>query len=138
MSDVQLIDTFCEWFEGEFDNWTQASSNPSKWSHIFVSHKKIGKRKFLTRSRYNFAKEPYREQEVTVESENGLIIVYNPICNIIFNSNGNHFVGESQNGCEYKGKPFHSQAKLFKREYHTWDKGYWESSTGFFVFDKRL
>ena len=23
-----LIDKFCDWFEGEFDNWTQAASNP--------------------------------------------------------------------------------------------------------------
>jgi len=133
-----ILDTFCLWFEGEFDNWAQASSNPSKWSHIFVTHKKIGHRKFYTKSRYNFSKEPYREQEVEVVSDHGQIIVLNPICNIFFTYNGHHFVGGSQFGCEYKGKPFESQVKLFENEYHSWDKGYWQSSEGFFLFDKRL
>ena len=37
-----MIKTFCNWFEGEFDNWTQAASNPTKWAHIIVKHEKIG------------------------------------------------------------------------------------------------
>ena len=36
-----MIDKFCEWFEGEFDNWTQAASNPTKWAHIIVKHEKL-------------------------------------------------------------------------------------------------
>ena len=36
-----MIDKFCDWFEGEFDNWTQAASNPTKWAHIIVKHEKI-------------------------------------------------------------------------------------------------
>ena len=27
---TEILDLFCEWFEGRFDNWTQASSNPTK------------------------------------------------------------------------------------------------------------
>ena len=36
-----MIDKFCDWFEGEFDNWTQAAANPTKWAHIIVKHEKI-------------------------------------------------------------------------------------------------
>ena len=40
-------DLFCKWFEGKFDNWTQAASNPTKCAHIIVEHKKIGDYKYL-------------------------------------------------------------------------------------------
>ena len=42
------LEKFCNWFEGEFDNWTQAASNPTKWAHIVVAHKKIGDTTFDT------------------------------------------------------------------------------------------
>ena len=41
MPDQMEIDKFCEWFEGEFDNWTQAASNPTEWAHIYVKHERI-------------------------------------------------------------------------------------------------
>ena len=34
MSDQMELDLFCDWFEGKFDNWGQASSNPTKWPFI--------------------------------------------------------------------------------------------------------
>ena len=46
-----MIDKFCDWFEGEFDNWTQAASNPTKWAHIIVKHEKISEYKYHTSSR---------------------------------------------------------------------------------------
>ena len=53
---VQMeLDLFCQWFEGEFDNWTQASANPTKWAHIFVKHEKIDEHMFLTTSTYNYS-----------------------------------------------------------------------------------
>ena len=138
MNSSTLLDRFCLWFEGEFDNWEQASSNPSSWAHIFLVHKKIGDRKFYTTSRYNYSNTPYREQEVTIEEDHGIIIVNNPICNLHFSYNGHYFVGGSGAGCIYKDKPFESKAKLFDGEYHTWDEGYWRSSKGFFTFRKKL
>ena len=53
------LEKFCNWFEGEFDNWTQAASNPTKWAHIVVAHKKIGDTTFDTSSRYEYQTEPY-------------------------------------------------------------------------------
>ena len=74
MNSSTLLDRFCLWFEGEFDNWEQASSNPSSWAHIFLVHKKIGDRKFYTTSRYNYSNTPYREQEVTIEEDHGILL----------------------------------------------------------------
>ena len=62
-----MIDKFCDWFEGEFDNWTQAASNPTKWAHIIVKHKKIDEYKYHTSSRYSYMDKPYREQTVEIE-----------------------------------------------------------------------
>ena len=133
-----LLDTFCEWFEGKFDNWEQASSNPSKWAHIYVVHKKISDRQFETTSRYNYQTEPYRKQIVTIRQDDDLIIVENPACDLVFMKLEDHFVGKSAPGCTWKDHNLESSVKLYADQYHSWDKGYWQSSEGFFLFTKRL
>ena len=86
----KTLSKFCEWFEGEFDNWTQAASNPTKWAHIIVKHEKIGMNMFHTSSRYSYMDKPYREQTVEVTEPEILganvpiIIVKNPACDMIF------------------------------------------------------
>ena len=78
-----MIDKFCDWFEGEFDNWTQAASNPTKWAHIIVKHEKIDEYKYHTSSRYSYMDKPYREQTVEIEYVSPeLIIVHNPACDM--------------------------------------------------------
>ena len=139
-----MIKTFCNWFEGEFDNWTQAASNPTKWAHIIVKHEKIGMNMYHTTSRYSYMDKPYREQtvEVTEPSVLGanipIIIVKNPACDMIFSyiESEKMFLGHSCEGCMWKDKPLESKARLYKDKYHTWDKGYWQGSEGFFHFDK--
>ena len=141
-----MIDKFCEWFEGEFDNWTQAASNPTKWAHIIVKHEKIEEYKFHTSSRYSYMDTPYREQEVEVTEPHVLgancpiIIVKNPACDMVFSfiEGGNYWEGTSEPECTFKGKPLESKAKLYANEYHTWDKGYWQGSEGFFTFKKSV
>tara|TARA_B100000902_G_scaffold98533_1_gene100969 strand:+ start:263 stop:742 length:480 start_codon:yes stop_codon:yes gene_type:complete len=140
------LDLFCQWFEGTFDNWTQASSNPTKWAHIIVEHKKLEGRKFYTSSRYSYMDKPYREQEVEVTQPHvlgdnvGIIIVKNPACDMIFSfvKDAMFFDGISEPDCTYKDKPLQSQAKLYADAYHTWDKGYWQGAEGFFTFKKNV
>ena len=147
MPDQMEIDKFCEWFEGEFDNWTQAASNPTEWAHIYVKHERIEDRKFLTTSRYNYSPhKPYREQIVEVTeptvlgAQVSIIIVKNPACDMIFSyiEEEDYFLGNSCEGCTWKGNPLESKAKLYKDWYHTWDKGYWHGSEGFFHFKKNV
>ena len=140
---VQMeLDLFEQWFEGEFDNWGQASSNPTKWAHIFVKHEKIDDHKFLTSSTYNYSPgKPYREQVVEIiQPSHDQVIVLNPACDMLFTFDKDNFcfVGESSEGCTWKGKPLESKAKLFGDAYHTWDKGYWHGSEGFFTFKKNV
>ena len=86
--------------------------------------------------------EPYREQEVEVteplEFAPNLIVVKNPACDMLFkfHMDDYKFTGESSENCTWKDKPLVSNVKLFENAYHTWDKGYWEGSEGYFIFDK--
>ena len=140
------LDLFCDWFEGKFDNWGQASSNPTKWAHIFVVHERIEERKFRTSSRYNYMDKPYREQVVEVTQPHvigahvPIIIVKNPACDMVFSfvEGGNYWEGTSEPDCTYKGNALESKARLYHNEYHTWDKGYWEGAEGFFTFKKNV
>ena len=140
------LDKFCNWFEGEFCNWTQAASNPTKWAHIVVTHKKIGDRKFDTSSRYNYQDKPYRQQIVEITEPDiiganvPIIIVKNPACDMIFSYDNDDdcFVGVSEQNCTYKGNPLSSKARLYATQYLSWDKGYWEGSEGYFLFQKKL
>ena len=120
------IDTFEEWFEGDFDNWTQASANPTSWAHIYVKHEKIDDHKFLTSSRYNYQPDkPYREQVVEVTQPHvigahvSIIIVKNPACDMIFSyiESEKMFLGHSCEGCMWKDKPLESKARLYKDQY---------------------
>ena len=104
------LEKFCDWFEGEFDNWTQAASNPTKWAHIIVTHKKIGDRKFDTSSRYSYQSQPYRQQVVEVTEPEivganvPIIIVKNPACDMIFSydKDDDCFIGASEQNCTFK------------------------------------
>ena len=114
------LDKFCNWFEGEFCNWTQAASNPTKWAHIVVTHKKIGDSKFDTSSRYNYQDNPYRQQIVEITEPDiiganvPIIIVKNPACDMIFSydKDDDCFIGTSEQNCTFKGKPLSSKARL--------------------------
>ena len=107
---VQMeLDLFEQWFEGEFDNWGQASSNPTKWAHIFVKHEKVDDHKFLSTSTYNYSPgKPYREQVVEIiQPSHDQVIVLNPACDMLFDFNMDnlYFDGHSSDGCTWKGKP---------------------------------
>ena len=140
------LEKFCNWFEGEFCNWTQAAGNPTKWAHIVVTHKRIGDYKFDTSSRYNYQSEPYRQQIVEVTEPlvdwtyDGVIIVKNPACDLIFSYDKDEdcFIGASEQNCTFKGKPLSSKARLYATQYHSWDKGYWPGGEGYFLFQKKL
>lgn len=52
-----MIDEFCEYFEGTFENKIQAMSNPTKFAMIELVHTPYGKYKFRCIQRYYFDKK---------------------------------------------------------------------------------
>ena len=47
-----MIDKFCNWFEGEFNNQRQAFENPTRFAMIEVFHEKLDEHKFSIRQQY--------------------------------------------------------------------------------------
>ena len=82
----------------------------------------------------------YVDQPLILNDNTGILIVKNPACDMIFSfvPDDMAFYGASLPDCTYKGKKLESQAKLYATEYHSWDKGYWHGSEGFFTFKKKL
>ena len=62
-----MIDEFCDWFEGEYDNWQQASSWPSWFAYILLEHKRTGPYTFHCEQKYKHNMEVYRTKDITVE-----------------------------------------------------------------------
>ena len=75
---------------------------------------------------------------VTVRQDQDVIVVENPACDLVFMKLDDHFVGKSSPGCQWKDHDLESSIRLYADQYHSWDKGYWQSSEGFFLFHKRL
>ena len=61
-----MLEEFLEWFEGNFNNWSQASSWPSYYSHVLLTHERLDGTKFLSRQRYKHNGEEYRRKEIEI------------------------------------------------------------------------
>jgi len=154
-----MIDTFCEYFEGTFNNKMQAMSYPTKFAMIELVHEKIDDYKFRVVQRYYVDKRPYRKSVVEIVPHGTDILVQNykddqeltylPGCDILFNVKGEEFHGK--NICKdcfvtWSGKETYLQTQsiLRKDSYLVIDRGYdvytdehiWGSFHGHFKFIK--
>jgi len=69
-----MIEKFCDWFEGTWDNKIQAFSYPSKYAMVRLIHKKVPgtKSMFYGEQAYNYSLDaPYRQflVEATLDGE---------------------------------------------------------------------
>ena len=70
-----MIDEFCEYFEGTFENKMQAMSNPTKFAMIELLHTPYGKYKFRCIQRYHIDKQQYLNTIISVINANGKHII---------------------------------------------------------------
>ncbi len=158
-----MIDKFCEYFEGTFENKMQAMSYPTKFAMIELLHIPYGERKFRCIQRYYVDKKEYRNTIISVSQQDSIILVKNykeeipetgqltylEGCDILFESIGDEFHGK--NLCKtcyvkWSGKETYLQTQsiLGNNYYHVIDKGYdvntdehiWGSFNGQFQFVK--
>ena len=135
---------FIDWFEGEYNNWKQASSRPTSFAHIILKHEKISDNEFHVTQRYNHEKTPYRDKIIKVVEHKDIIIVENDQCNLLFQKQGDLYRGGTVPGCIFKGTLLVSRAELTPTQYIVIDAGLdpetkqqkWGSTNGPFVFDK--
>ena len=103
---------FIEWFEGEYDNWAQASSNPTSFAHIFLTHQRTGEFSFHCEQRYSHEKEPYRSKDIVIVPKGDVILVQNPVNDLIFQKMGNVYRGVNKPGVMVKGAELVSRVEL--------------------------
>lgn len=73
-----MIDKFKTYLEGVFDNKIQAFSNPTRYAHIQVTHRKINDELFYGEQAYNYMlSKPYRQFVLKPIELNGIIKIIN-------------------------------------------------------------
>lgn len=135
---------FSNWFEGKFNNWKQAASNPTGFAHIILEHTKIEENVFNV-IQYRPGQKPYRNVVVTIEYDEDLIVVQNEICKYYFKKIGSVYRGSVIPGTKHKGALLVSKAELSETQYKVVDMGIdsktnkllWGSGNGTpFIFEK--
>ena len=135
---------FVDWFEGEYNNWRQASSRPTSFAHIILKHERISDNEFHVTQRYSHDPKPYRDKIIKVVQHKDIIVVENDQCNLVFQKQAYVYRGGTVPGCVFKGTLLVSRAELTSTQYKVIDAGLdpetkeqkWGSTNGPFVFDK--
>ena len=138
-----MLEEFLEWFEGDYNIWSQASSWPSYYAHVLLSHTRLDGTKFLSRQRYKHNGEEYRRKEIEIVERDGEIVALNPVADIHFRKIGDTYVGRNYKSPWVNDGYLRSEAILEKDKYTVVDRGYddkgnqtWGSKYGPFVFNK--
>ena len=155
-----IVEKFCEWFEGEWNNQRQAFENPTRFAMIEVIHEKIGESSFSIKQQYMIDQVPYRQSVIEVVQLDELNLILKnyredltevPGCDIIltYSPESSEFSGGIVgNSCNVFWNGFEtflsSQCILSEGLYRVVDKGMsvetgkqiWGSEHGFFEFRK--
>lgn len=155
-----MLETFIEYFEGYFDNQTQAFTHPQEFALIELNHRKLDDSTFQVTQKYNYEPEPYRNVIVKVFELNDKILVKNYKndedltylngCDTLFDWDGTEFHGLNMcNECyvHRAGRDTYlvTEGFLGNGYYKVIDKGMdvdthehvWGSFYGFFEFDRK-
>lgn len=152
-----MIQKFCDYFEGYFNNRVQAFSYPSKFALIELYHEKIEENTFKIKQKYSISSTPYRESIIKVIDNGSFLLLKNYKenqtesigCDILVVEKDGEFFGKNiSNNCIVKreGKETYlvTESILGDGYYKVIDKGFdlytneqvWGSFNGFFYFNK--
>jgi CpeT protein len=154
-----MIEQFCKYFEGYFNNQKQAFANPSEFALIEIEHHQISNNKFKASQKYNTDPNPYRKTIIELIEKDDYLILKNykdneemnyiPGCDVIMEYKDGKFYGK--NSCKDCIVPWGEKTTYLLTEsildeylYQVIDKGIniengdqiWGSFNGFFQFDK--
>jgi len=153
-----MIEKFCEYFKGYFNNQKQAFSYPSKFALIELYHEKLDNYKFRVKQKYSISDTPYRESIIKIIENDNFLLLKNYKndgetelngCDVLVFEKEGEFLGKNiSNQCIIKnqGKDTYlvTESILGEGYYKVVDKGYdlytndqvWGSYNGFFCFNK--
>ena len=72
-----MKEKFSEYFEGYFNNQTQAFNQPREFAMIELTHTKLNENKFSVSQKYVMDPEPYRKTIIEVIEQDGKILIKN-------------------------------------------------------------
>ena len=109
-----------------------------------MKHEKISDNEFHVTQRYNHEDKQNRDKIMKVVQHKDIIIVENDQCNLLFQKQGDVYLGGTVPGCIFKETLLVSRAELSPNQYVVIDAGLdpttkeqkWGSTNGPFVFDK--
>jgi CpeT protein len=155
-----IVEKFCQWFEGEWNNQRQAFANPTRFAMIELIHEKIGDASFSVKQQYMVDHNAYRQSIIeVVQLDDSNIILKNyredltpvPGCDILisYSEQSSEFSGGVVgNSClvpwQQEMTYLSTQCILSDGLYRVVDKGLsvetgqqiWGSDYGFFEFRK--
>lgn len=154
-----MIEEFCRYFEGYFNNQKQAFANPSEFALIEIEHHQISSNKFKASQKYNTDPNPYRKTIIEVIEKKDYLLLKNykdneemnylSGCDVIMKYKDGKFFGK--NSCKECIVPWGDKTTYLMTEsilgenlYEVIDQGFdvesdgqvWGSFNGFFRFDK--
>jgi len=159
---MSLKSKFISYFEGYFDNQSQAFHQPREFALIELNHVKLSTNTFRVSQKYIIDQEPYRKAIIEVTQKDGKIVlksyedteeqIYKSGCDIIFEYDEELDRFHGVNACNecyvQKGDYetyLQTEAFLGNNYYTVVDRGLdintneqrWGSVHGFFQFDRK-
>ena len=131
-----MIKKFCDTLEGLYDNWKQASKDPTIFSHCHLHWKRIGDNELISKQWYEFKgeDEPYRNRWHRVIIRNDTLVVenwspewkdHNPCCDMLFFAVENYYTGiVSTCDCIVNGGMVKSMVEFDGVNYRSKDQGW--------------
>ncbi len=117
-----FYDTFLDWFSGSWNNERQAYSNPRGQAYVHVNHERINYNEFQCTYRYHKKKSPYRDFQIKVLHNDGIITVINPEAEINFKLQTGNYVSSTRKQVNHT--LYVSEAYLGSNHYHVIDQGF--------------
>jgi len=148
------IKEFCDKLEGFYDNWYQASGNPSKYAHCKMRWERLSDNELKSKQWYHYMGEdhPYRQRWHRVTDDEGVIIVENwspnwgehePCCDMMFFAVEDYYDGRVKtDACIINGGMVRSTVKFNGQHYKSRDQGWRDDkvvwgSDEIYVLDKK-
>ena len=104
-----LMELFCDWFEGQFNNRLQTLNNPREAQRIIARHERTSTHEFYCRYSLHNSKFPYRELLFNLKYGNGEVVLTDHIngSSLNFKHVGSRFVCHTERRIDDKLYIYH-------------------------------
>jgi len=120
-----LMDLFCEWFVGSFNNRQQTYDDPRSARYVMARHERTAENELYCSYYYNRSKFPYREMQFKMNYLDGDIHLTDLSGKkLIFVKDGSSFISNTE--YRHNDKLYVFEAVLGKNRYRVNDRCYSE------------